>query len=140
MISFDTENKFNLNAPATVNSWLNDVIQKENHQLGELAYIFCSDSYLHDINKKFLNHDTLTDIITFDYVEDNIINGEIYISTERVKENALDFDVSFDNELRRVMVHGVLHLCGHKDESDDQKGMMRKLEDKYLKLYEEEIK
>ena len=94
-------------------SWLKDVIRTENKKLGELNYIFCSDGFLANVNLQYLNHNTLTDIITFDTSEDvRLIEGEIYISIERVKENALKFKVSFEQELHRVMVHGVLHLIG----------------------------
>ncbi len=126
---------FHFTAIRNTKSWLKQVIRTENKKLGELNYIFCSDAFLADINLQYLNHTTLTDIITFDTSEDgHLIKGEIYISIERVKENATKFKVSFDQELHRVMVHGVLHLLGYSDKTSQQKKIMRKKEDAYLSL------
>ena len=108
------------------------VIGSEGKVVGELTYVFCNDQQLLKLNKEFLNHDTLTDIITFDYSLGNEIHGEIYISTDRVEENAEEFEVSFMNELSRVMVHGILHLCGYKDKSEEEKNQMRNKENHYL--------
>ena len=116
-------------------AWLKDVFKTENKRLGELNYIFCSDGYLASVNLQYLHHNTLTDIITFDTSEDvRFIEGEIFISIDRVKENALKFKASFEDELHRVMVHGVLHLLGYSDKTSQQKKIMRKKEDAYLSL------
>lgn len=118
-------------------SWLNAVAASENKSIGGLNYIFCSDPYLLNINKDYLGHDTLTDIITFDNSESgDLIEGDIYISVDRVRENALKFQVTFNKELHRVMVHGLLHLLGYKDKSINQKKTMRKKESGYLSLKE----
>lgn len=132
MISFNYENKFSLSNESLLSKWIQNVISSEGFKLGEVNYIFCDDDYLHKINVEFLNHDTLTDIISFDYTVGKIIQGDIYISTERVEDNANDFKVSFDNELQRVLVHGILHYCGYKDKTDDEAKMMRSKEDYYL--------
>ena len=118
-------------------SWLIEVANRENRTIGSLNYIFCSDSYLLKINREYLGHDTLTDIITFDNSEsDEIVEGDVYISVQRVRENAAEFKVAFAKELARVMVHGLLHLLGYKDKSAHQKRMMRKKESSYLSLRE----
>ncbi len=115
--------------------WLKSVISNENFVTGEIYFIFCDDSYLHQINKKYLGHDTLTDIITFSNSDNKqIISGEIYISVDRVEENRKIQNVSFLNELSRVMVHGILHLTGYDDQTTEQKKVMRKKEDYYLSL------
>ncbi|GAA3776897.1 rRNA maturation RNase YbeY [Corallibacter vietnamensis] len=132
MISFNYENKFSLSNESLLSKWIQTVISSEGFKLGEVNYIFCDDDYLHKINVEFLNHDTLTDIISFDYTVGKIIQGDIYISTERVEDNANDFKVSFDNELQRVLVHGILHYCGYKDKTDDEAKIMRSKEDYYL--------
>ena len=113
--------------------WIKDVIAKENKEVGEVNYIFCDDDYLHKLNVEFLNHDTLTDIISFDYSVGKIIQGDIFISVERVKENASDFKVSFLEELHRVIIHGVLHYCGYKDKTPKDALLMREKENIYLK-------
>ncbi len=134
MIEFNTTNNFNLDNPINITAWIEKVISNENRVLGEVNYIFCNDKYLHKINVDFLNHDTYTDIISFDYTSGGVINGDIYISTERVKENAASFDVSFKDELDRVIIHGILHYCGYKDKSSKEAILMRKMEDKYLAI------
>lgn len=111
------------------------MIKSEGLQLSSLVYIFCKDSYLLSINQDYLKHKTLTDIITFDYSESDQVDGEIYISIERVKENASKFGKSFDEELRRVMIHGVLHILGFEDKSQAQKLTMRKKEEACLSLW-----
>jgi len=103
--------------------------------LNDLNYIFTSDPYLLELNKRFLNHDYYTDILTFDYSVDGEISGEIFISVDRVKENAKSFEVGFDHELLRVMVHGLLHLCGYTDADDIQQQLMRNTEDEKIKLF-----
>jgi rRNA maturation RNase YbeY len=109
------------------------LITMENKKAGDLCFIFCTDDFLLDINKKYLDHNYYTDVITFDYTEDNLVSGDIFISVERVNENAARFGVSFNHELSRVMYHGMLHLCGYGDKSDDEKQTMREKEDFYLK-------
>ena len=115
-----------------LSSWIENTIETEGATLGAVSYIFCSDDYLHQMNVEYLNHDTLTDVITFPY-NDNPIEGDIFISIDRVKDNAQDLAVAFDDELHRVMIHGVLHLCGYSDETDEQEADMRQKEDEYLK-------
>jgi probable rRNA maturation factor len=134
MISFFTEDiEFSLPNETQVNAWLSKVIENEDYKLSELNFIFCSDEYLLAINIEYLNHDTYTDIITFDNSEDeDYIEGDIFISIERVKENAILFNVDFANELHRVLVHGVLHLCGYHDKSEDESLLMRQKEDFHI--------
>ena len=111
---------------------LSKTIQEEGFLLGDITVIFVTDGYLLEMNKKHLNHDYYTDIITFDYCEGNIISGDLFISLDRVRENASTFDTPFLLELKRVMIHGVLHLCGHKDKTKEEEENMRSLENKYL--------
>lgn len=132
MISFNYELPFKLENENVVIDWISNVIQKEECREGEINYIFCDDEYLHKLNVEFLNHDTLTDIISFDYSLGKEIHGDIYISIERVKENAREFNKSFFNELCRVMVHGVLHYCGYKDKTDADQEVMTAKEDFHL--------
>lgn len=113
-------------------SWIKETILAEGKTLGNISYIFCTDDALLEINQQFLQHDTYTDIITFDYSEENAVSGEIYVSTERVKENASSFQVSFEQELSRVVIHGVLHLCGYKDKKKEDVQIMRRKEDIYI--------
>mgnify|MGYP003526387627 FL=1 len=135
MIDFNYELEFTLDDEAVYASWLTKVIESENKKLGEINYIFCDDEYLLVINVEYLNHDTLTDIISFDYSLGNELNGDIFISIERVRDNANDFNVSFNEELKRVMVHGVLHYCGYKDKSDSDELIMRQKEDEKIQLF-----
>ncbi len=135
MIKFFSNNSFRLANKDRISLWLLDVIKNEEKSLKEISYNFCSDSELLKVNKEFLNHDTLTDIITFDYSGLSGISGEVLISTERVKENAQEFSQVFNVELRRVMVHGVLHLCGFKDKTDAEKRLMTEKEDFYLSRF-----
>jgi rRNA maturation RNase YbeY len=109
------------------------LLEMEGKKVGDLCFIFCMDDFLLDINKKYLKHDYYTDVITFDYTVDSSISGDIFISIERVDENAREFGVAFEHELSRVMYHGVLHLCGYKDKSEDEEQTMREKEDFYLK-------
>jgi rRNA maturation RNase YbeY len=134
MITFNYETDFNLPNTKTVANWIKKTIINEGFTLGKVNYIFCDDDYLLSINEKFLNHNTLTDIISFDYTIDKIISGDIYISVERVKENSNLYSTSFDNELNRVMIHGILHYCGYKDKDKTDKQLMRSKEDYYLSL------
>ena len=111
--------------------WLTDAIEEEGYELGRIDYIFCSDEFLLDINRTHLHHEDYTDIITFP-LEENPIVGEIYISIKRVKENALEFNTAFEDELHRVMIHGVLHLCGYDDHEEDDIQEIRAKEEEYL--------
>jgi rRNA maturation RNase YbeY len=117
-----------------ISAWIQKVVELEKHTIGCINYIFCSDEYLHNINLSHLKHDTYTDIITFDYCENNIITTDIFISVDRVKENAKKFKKTFIEELCRVMVHGVLHLVGYKDKTKTEQTIMREKEDFYLTL------
>jgi len=135
MINFNYETDFNLDNEEAISSWLSQVITSENKKEGEINYIFCDDEYLLKINIEYLNHDTLTDIISFDYSVGNELNGDIFISTERVADNAKDFNVDFGTELRRVLVHGVLHYCGYKDKSESDELLMRSKEDEKLAMF-----
>lgn len=135
MISFNYENDFNLDNESEISTWISDVIVSENKKEGDINYIFCNDDFLLNINQQYLNHDTLTDIISFDYSVGNELHGDIFISTERVAENALDFGVSFSDELLRVLSHGVLHYCGYKDKSEADELLMRNKEDEKIKMF-----
>lgn len=132
MISFNYETDFELSNEEKFSHWISDAISNEGFKEGELNYIFCDDAYLLKLNIEFLDHDTLTDIISFDYTLGKLINGDIYISVERVEENAKDYSVSFENELSRVMVHGILHYCGYKDKTEVEAMEMRKKENYYI--------
>src|SRR6476620_2231473 len=118
MIHFNYETDFSLADENRYADWISRVIQSENKKEGDINYIFCDDDYLHQINVEYLNHDDLTDIISFDYSVGNQLHGDIFISVERVKENAVIFDVSFEDELLRVMAHGILQDFGDKDKTD----------------------
>ena len=134
MITFNYVTDFTLDKSSEISEWILNTISLEKFTLGELNYIFCDDTYLLDINKKYLNHDTFTDIISFDYTLGKQINGDIYISIDRIKENSKLYNTSFNNELLRVMIHGVLHYLGYKDKTDADKKIMRSKEDYYLSL------
>ncbi len=133
MINFNYETDFSLKNEAEVSNWILNTISEESHKLEEINYVFCDDEYLHKLNVEFLNHDTLTDIISFDYSIGKLIQGDIFISIERVKDNAKDFSVPFEEELNRVIIHGVLHYCGYKDKTDEDAKIMREKENHYLK-------
>lgn len=132
MISFNYETDLQLDNEDHLSQWISNTITNEGFSEGEINYIFCDDAYLLDLNIEFLNHDTLTDIISFDYTLGKLINGDVYISVERVRENAKDFKVSFENELSRVMIHGILHYCGYKDKTDADEAEMRSKENHYI--------
>jgi len=134
MIAFNYETDFKLKDEECTINWIQNCIQKEGFELGEINYIFCDDTYLHKMNVEFLQHDTLTDIISFDYTLGKLIGGDIFISIERVKENAKEFNVLFENELNRVIIHGVLHYMKYKDKTDEDKQIMRSKENDSLKL------
>lgn len=134
MIDFNYLNDFNLGKEEELRSWIQFVLDEEDRELGEISYIFCDDDYLLDINVKHLKHNTLTDIISFDYSLGRVVSGDIYISVERVKENAGDRRVDFEDELHRVMIHGILHYIGYRDKTDEDTREMRRKEDYYLSL------
>ena len=135
MISFNYETDFLLENESDYERWIQQIIITENKQEGEINYVFCDDEYLLDINQKYLNHDYYTDIISFDYSVANELHGDIFISIDRVRENANEFKVSFHNELLRVMAHGVLHYCGYKDKTDEQSALMRTKENESILLF-----
>jgi probable rRNA maturation factor len=135
MISFNYETDFELHNEAGFSMWLSEVILSENKKEGEINYIFCDDDYLLEINQQYLDHDTLTDIISFDYSVGNELNGDIFVSVERVKENASDFNVTFYEEIQRVLVHGILHYCGYKDKTESDELVMRCKEEEKMKMF-----
>lgn len=137
MIEFNYLTDFRLENESNLKDWILNIIYSEGREEGDIIYIFCDDKYLHKLNIEFLNHDTLTDIISFDFGMDKQINGEIYISIERVLENSVDFKTKFEDELHRVMIHGILHFCGYKDKSDNEEKLMRKKEDESLQKLSE---
>jgi len=134
MIQYFSETNFEITSKNKITSWLEFVIEQEHREPGEINYIFCDDDYLLNINIKYLKHNTLTDIISFDYTVGDIISGDIYISVERVKDNSRSLGVIFQDELHRVILHGVLHYLGYKDKSEKEKKEMRTKEDYYLSL------
>lgn len=136
-ISFSLETKYNLKSRTLIKKWLKQIIENKGYKLGTLSYILCDDDYLLEINKQYLQHEFYTDIITFDYVENGVINGDIFISVDRVKENAASFGVSEREELMRVFAHGVLHLSGLKDATSEEASQMRKDENESLELLKE---
>ncbi len=135
MISFNYETDFQLDDEALFADWISRVIASEKKKEGEINYVFCDDEFLLNINQQYLNHDYYTDIISFDYSVGNELHGDIFVSVERVKENAEDFNVTFEEELKRVIIHGVLHYCGYKDKSEADELAMRQKEDEKIKLF-----
>ena len=135
MISFNYETDFELENEAQYEDWISRIIESEGFDEGEINYIFCDDEYLHKINVEYLDHDTLTDIISFDYTVGNLIQGDIFVSIERVQDNANDFKVSFEEELKRVLSHGVLHYCGYKDKSPEDEALMRSKEEEKMQMF-----
>lgn len=135
MISFNYETDFKLDNEAQYEDWISRIIESEGFDEGEINYIFCDDDYLHKINVEYLDHDTLTDIISFDYTVGNVLQGDIFVSIERVKDNANDFNVPFDDELKRVLSHGVLHYCGYKDKSPKDEALMRSKEEEKMQMF-----
>ncbi len=136
MIEFNYETDFKLADESKIRDWVSKCIEMYDCTEGELNYIFCDDDYLLKLNVEFLKHDTLTDIISFDYTLGKLISGDIFISIERVHENTKKFNQTFDNELNRVVIHGVLHYIGFKDKTESSKISMRQEEDKCLILLE----
>ena len=134
MIIFNYETEFELTTKTKIASWISKSIVNESFKEGDINYIFCNDDYLLNINIKHLKHNELTDIISYDYSLEKILSGDIFISIDRVRENALKYEVNFDDELQRVIIHGILHFCGYKDKTKEDKRLMRKKEDYYLSL------
>ena len=135
IINFYSENDFEFQEEKSFDTWIRKVISSEEKQLGEINYIFCDDHYLYKINLKFLDHDTYTDIISFDNSEGDELNGDIFISTDRVTENAKEYNVDFSEELKRVIIHGILHLCGYGDKTESEAALMRQKEDEKIALF-----
>ena len=134
MIQFFFENIDEIPISTATISWLENVIKTENKKPGEINYILCDDEYLLKVNQDFLDHDYYTDIITFDYVKGKTISGDIFVSLPRISENAETLSKDFNVELHRVLAHGILHLCGYKDKTDDEVKEMRNKEDYYLNI------
>ena len=135
MISYFTEDiKFELKGKLLNNRWLKMVVGSEVKKMGDLSIIFCSDPYILDINLRYLQHDYFTDIITFDYCEGDTVSGDLFISIDSVRENALFYGASFEDELDRVMVHGVLHLLGYDDHTPEEQAVMRAKENYYVNI------
>jgi probable rRNA maturation factor len=132
---FSEETPFTLKGKKEITQWIKNVAGSYNKKVGEINYVFCDDDFLLRMNQEHLQHDTYTDIITFDYSEETTIEGDIYVSIDRVRENAETFQQPFEQELRRVMIHGVLHLVGYKDKTDDEEKQMRALESKHLEAF-----
>jgi rRNA maturation RNase YbeY len=140
MITFQKQEvHFRLQGIRRLKNWISAVVTKEKKECGNLSFVFMDDQALLSHNQQFLGHDTYTDIITFDYREGKQVNGDILISVERVRENAGKFEVAFETELRRVMIHGVLHLCGYKDKKKEDQVVMQKKENAALRLFDKEF-
>ncbi|WP_422858195.1 rRNA maturation RNase YbeY [Flagellimonas sp. S174] len=135
MIDFHFESDFILNDISKFSDWINRIITEESLVVGKLDYIFCDDDRLLSINQEYLGHDTYTDIITFDYTEGKVISGDIFISTDRVRENSKTFQVDEQEELLRVMSHGILHLAGYGDKSEEEIVLMRAKEEEKIKMF-----
>lgn len=136
LVSFHSEDtNFQLEQETVLQEWIHRVIEHQGAKLVGLSYIFCSDAYLHKINLEYLKHDTLTDIITFPYLDPPNVEGDVFISIDRVRENAQTFQVPFEQELRRVIIHGVLHLCGQGDKTDEEAAQMRQKEEEVLAMF-----
>ncbi|MDX5477947.1 rRNA maturation RNase YbeY [Fontibacter flavus] len=136
ILFFQEDIRFQLKEKNKHKKWLREIAASEGYQIGELNYIFCSDEYLYQINVDYLNHDTYTDIITFDNSEEErSIDGDIFVSVERIQENAKKENITFDKEIHRVMSHGLLHLMGYKDKKKEDKEIMRKMEDKAISMF-----
>ncbi|WP_396177503.1 rRNA maturation RNase YbeY [Flavobacterium sp.] len=135
MISFNYETVFNLGNESAFSDWISQVILSEDKKEGEINFIFCDDEYLHKLNVEYLDHDTLTDVISFDYSLGNELHGDVFISVERVAENAKDFEVTFAQEIKRVIIHGVLHYCGYKDKTIEDERLMRLKEEEKISMF-----
>lgn len=133
---FFEDTNFKFNKRRATSKWLKSAIALENKKLGDISIIYCSDDYLLEINKQYLSHDYYTDVITFNYCEGDLISGDIFISVDTIKANAEEYGASFENELCRVMVHGILHLIGYDDDCESNQLIMRQKEDFYLERYD----
>ena len=136
-IQFSFQTNYPLKSRTKIKQWIKQVIEAKGKKTGNITYIFCDDEYLLEVNKQYLQHDYYTDVITFDYVENDLISGDIFISTDRVRENALAFGSSETEEIHRVIIHGALHLLGLKDKSEKEASQMRQAENEALKLLNE---
>lgn len=134
MIQYNFENIAPISITESTTLWLEKLIISEGKKPGEIQYIFCDDDYLLKVNQDFLQHDYYTDVITFDYVKGKTISGDIFVSLPRISENAVNIQKDFNSELHRVLAHGLLHLCGYKDKTDEEISEMRRKEDYYLTL------
>jgi rRNA maturation RNase YbeY len=134
MIQFHSETDFTLEKEKLYSKWISNALIDMKKEEGDINYVFCDDAYLLNLNQTYLNHDTLTDIISFDYSNYDVISGDIFISIERVRENAIDFKVAFKNELQRVLIHGILHFVGYNDKTNEEKEEMRNAENHYIYL------
>ena len=135
MINFNFETILHLEEEKRLKEWIAEAVVAEEFLVGEINYVFCTDEYLHKINLQYLNHDMYTDIISFDYRVGKQLHGDIFISVDRVRENATKFEVDFNSELLRVLIHGILHFCGYKDKLDNEVNVMRAKEDYYIARY-----
>lgn len=135
-VSFSEECSFRLKDRLKIKRWIKQVVENYGYKLGEISYVFCSDERILEVNKQYLSHDFYTDIITFDYVEKERVSGDIFISIDRVEENAKDFNVTFQQELLRVIIHGVLHLLGFEDHSQEEQQIMRQKENEAIALWD----
>jgi len=134
MITFHSLLKFVPAFETEISKWIEFTIDQEKREMGEIAYVFCKDDYLMEKNVKYLKHNTLTDVISFDYSLGTVISGDIYISVDRVADNADELNIAFNDELQRVMIHGILHFCGYNDKTEDDRAIIRSKEDYYLSL------
>lgn len=134
MITFNYETEFEISNESILENWVDTIISNSGCETGELNFIFCDDEYLHKLNVEFLNHDTFTDVISFDNTLGKLISGDIFISVERVRENAKEYNATFEDELHRVMIHGVFHFLGFKDKSSVDEKIMRIQENNALSI------
>lgn len=135
MIEFHFKSDYIVKNTTKFFDWISRIIESEGYSEGQIDYIFCTDDYLLNLNQEYLNHDTYTDIITFDYTVGRKVSGDVFISTERVSDNAKDYNASFEEELLRVMSHGLLHLMGYGDKTKEERMVMRKKEEEKIKLF-----
>jgi probable rRNA maturation factor len=134
---FEEDITFSVTKPRKVKQWIKKIVEQQNKKISNLNYIFCSDEFLYKMNVEYLQHDTYTDIITFDYSQENSIEGEMYISIERIEENAKNLSIPFEQELLRVIIHGVWHLLGYKDKTNEEEKIMRTKEQESLQVFYE---
>lgn len=135
MIEFYFETEFDLQEKDRYARWVSKIGRSERREIGDFSFVFCDDTYLLEMNRRFLEHDAFTDVITFDYSNDEVVSGEVFISIDRLKENSYKYNTAFFDELRRVMAHGVLHLLGYDDKSDEDSKRMRAKEEEKMKLF-----